>query len=408
MSTRISDIKLAPTFGSYYYEDVSALQEKSVPEDERWFVKGRTEGFNRLRDLAETISIGVGSGEHVSWGDCVGVSYAGKSGRKNLFRHDLGLKALTDVVIPWLKGRTVNSFRDFSREWDQFVAGHQASLHPAIGYGVTQAVLGMLAPKGDIYRLIASEWNLPLGTMSMIPLQGSCGNDRYAAVDKMLARKIAALPQSQVDDIPNQLGQDGAALLEYARWLKARVSKFAHKDYQPVISLDVHGGLGKVFGGSVEKLADYLVKIEKELAPYRFRIESAILGDSVASQIDLYLQLKTKLKARSSNILIAADEWANTKEDIIKFADAGCVDLIHIKAPDLGSVAHVIDSVLYVKARGVQVLLGGSCVETDISTKVTVHVGMATRPDFLLVKPGMGFDEGFSICHNEMARVLAM
>ena len=408
MSTRISDIKLAPTFGSYYYEDVSALQGTSVPEDERWFARGQTDGFQRIRDLAETISIGLRSSEQIHWGDCVGVSYAGKSGRKSLFRHGSGLKTLNELVVPWLKGRTVKSFRDFSNEWDQFAAGHQESLHPAIGYGVTQAVLGMLAPKGDIYRLIASEWNLPLGSMSMIPLQGSCGNDRYTAVDKMLARKLAALPQSQVDDIPKQLGQDGAVLLEYARWLKARIAKFAHKDYQPVISLDVHGGLGKVFGGSVEKLADYLVKIEKELMPYRFRIESAILGDSVTSQIDLYMQLKSKLKARSSNILIAADEWANTKEDIIKFADAGCVDMIHIKAPDLGSVAHVIDAVLYAKSRGVQVLLGGSCVETDISTKVTVHVGMATRPDFLLVKPGMGFDEGFSICHNEMARILAM
>ena len=32
---------------------------------------------------------------------------------------------------------------------------------------------------------------------------------------------------------------------------------------------------------------------------------------------------------------------------------------------------------------------------------------MATRPDQMLAKPGMGFDEGFMIVRNEMERVIA-
>lgn len=403
----ISTIKTAATFGSYYYEDVAALQDQSVAEDERWFAQGRTEGFTKVRDLAETISIGLVKDGLTHWGDCVGVSYAGKSGRKGLFRHVSGLKDLNVMVIPWLRGREIKSLRTFAKEWDHFIDGLKDPLHPAIGYGVSQAVLSMLAPQGDMSRVIINEWDLKVEALAMIPMQGSCGNDRYAATDKMIARRLAALPQSQVDDVPKQLGADGAVLRDYAKWIKQRIFKFAHPGYSPVVSLDVHGGLGKVFAGDVEKVADFLLSLEKELSPLQFRIESPMLASSVDGQIDLYQKLKTALSNRGSKVLLAADEWANTKEDIIKFADSGCVDLIHIKCPDLGSVADVVDAVLHVKSRNVQVLLGGSCVETDLSTKMTAHVAVATKPDFLLVKPGMGFDEGYAICHNEMARILA-
>jgi methylaspartate ammonia-lyase len=34
-------------------------------------------------------------------------------------------------------------------------------------------------------------------------------------------------------------------------------------------------------------------------------------------------------------------------------------------------------------------------------------VALAARPDLLLVKPGMGLDEGYSLIRNEMDRTLA-
>ena len=33
---------------------------------------------------------------------------------------------------------------------------------------------------------------------------------------------------------------------------------------------------------------------------------------------------------------------------------------------------------------------------------------MATKPDQILAKPGMGVDEGFMIVYNEMNRIMAM
>ena len=42
---------------------------------------------------------------------------------------------------------------------------------------------------------------------------------------------------------------------------------------------------------------------------------------------------------------------------------------------------------------GVGVLLGGSYAETDVSARAAVHVALATRPDLLMAKPGLGVDE---------------
>jgi len=36
------------------------------------------------------------------------------------------------------------------------------------------------------------------------------------------------------------------------------------------------------------------------------------------------------------------------------------------------------------------------------------HVAVAARAERMLAKPGMGFDEGFTIVNNEMMRILAV
>jgi methylaspartate ammonia-lyase len=48
---------------------------------------------------------------------------------------------------------------------------------------------------------------------------------------------------------------------------------------------------------------------------------------------------------------------------------------------------------------------GGTCNETEISSRVCVHLACASRPERMLAKPGMGFDEGFMIVNNEMERI---
>ena len=82
--------------------------------------------------------------------------------------------------------------------------------------------------------------------------------------------------------------------------------------------------------------------------------------------------------------------------------------MVQIKAPDLGSVGHIVDAVLDCKAHGVVAHIGGSCTETERSAQVTVQLALGADADQLLAKPGMGVDEGLSIVRNEMARTLAL
>jgi len=52
--------------------------------------------------------------------------------------------------------------------------------------------------------------------------------------------------------------------------------------------------------------------------------------------------------------------------------------------------------------------MGGSANETDQSARLSSHVALACRADFLMNKPGQGVDEGLVILTNEMARTLAL
>ena len=82
--------------------------------------------------------------------------------------------------------------------------------------------------------------------------------------------------------------------------------------------------------------------------------------------------------------------------------------MVQIKTPDLGSVHNIVESVLYCHERGMQAYQGGTCNETDASARACVHIALAARPMRLLVKPGMGFDEGMNIVNNEMRRTIAL
>jgi len=104
---------------------------------------------------------------------------------------------------------------------------------------------------------------------------------------------------------------------------------------------------------------------------------------------------------------LVADEWANTLDDIRAFVDAGAADMIQIKMPDLGSIHNTIQAVLACKAADVGALLGGSYAETELSARASVHVALATQPDLIMAKPGVGTDEAISLVQNEMARTLA-
>ncbi len=400
---KITDIKLVPVQGAYYYEDIAALQAASVPEAERWFAPAVTPGFQRVREIAEAVSVGlVLDSGRVYWGDAIAVSYSGKAGRKGVFRSKAGIEEMTRLLRPALLGEDVASFRKLAENVDAL------DLHNASRYGASQALLQATAEVAGVTmtQVLCREWALPL-VASPIPLQGSCGNDRYDNADKMIANRLAALPHTQVDDIPAQLGLRGEVLLEYVRWLKKRIQAFGFAGYSPTLHLDVHGSIGQIFKGDISRVAEYLRTLEAEVAPFALRMESVFIATTRQEQIDCLFKLKVRLAEAGSATKLVADEWANTKADIAEFARSGAVHMIHVKMPDLGSLHQSLEAVLDCRKQGVETLLGGSCIETDISTRASIHVALASRPNVFLTKPGMGVNEAIAFCRNEMSRTLS-
>lgn len=398
--TRIEAIRLAPIRGAFTYDDITALQQRSIPEADRWTAPGVTPGFRHVREVATGVGVGVQTKNGLFWGDCIAVSYSGKAGRHPMFRTEEGLETLKRDVLPNLIGKTLPSFREAMR------ALETSSWHTAIAYGVSQAILKAVgADRGEIPALtLCREYDLSVD-FRPVPLQGSCGNDRLAGAEKMIVSRLAALPHTQVDDIPAQLGANGDVLIGYAAWLTRRIRELAGDQYRPTLHLDVHGAIGKIFAGNTDRIVDYLARLKEAAAPHPLRVESVVLEESLSAQIEEFGEIRRRLAGKGVSLDLVADEWANTKANILEFAKSGAVDMIHIKMPDVGGVQDSVESVLGCREAGVKTLLGGSCIETEISAQVSVHVAMATRPTVLLAKPGMGIFEAIMLASNEMNRL---
>ena len=167
--------------------------------------------------------------------------------------------------------------------------------------------------------------------------------------------------------------------------------------------------------GALKKAAEVDEKIAKgeelgKLAkPFHLRIEGPMDCDcDRETQIEALAGLTAELDKRGCDVELVADEWCNTLEDIKLFADAKAGHMVQIKTPDLGGVNNTIEAVLYCKQKGIGAYQGGTCNETDRSAQVCVNCAMATQPDQILAKPGMGVDEGYMIVYNEMQRILAL
>jgi methylaspartate ammonia-lyase len=474
--THITKVLAVPATGAYYYEDLSALQANPTPLGQRYTAGASTEGFDVVREVSEGVSVGlILDDATVAWGDCVAVAYSGKAGRAPVFRTARGLDTLQRVVAPTLRGRELTSFRELAAELETLTESItltrpippqpqpqqevddpsrrqlltsvarllrpypddettreeddvptkqvivERQLHPAVRYGVSQALLKAMALKRGLTmaEVIAQEWDLPRPD-APVPIHAQSGGERYLNADKMIVRRVASLPHALVDNIPEQLGEDGVKLVQYTRWLKERIQELgllrqaqddvlrqAQDDYRPTIHLDVHGALGQIFENNLGKVLGQLYAMESAAAPYPLRVECPVMMESRQAQIEAMKALREYVRFRKMKVQLVADEWANTLDDIRAFIEAGAADMIQVKMPDLGGVHNSVEAVLACQAGGVGAFLGGSCAETDLSARVAVHVALATRPDIIMAKPGMGVDEGVTIVQNEMTRTLA-
>jgi methylaspartate ammonia-lyase len=244
-----------------------------------------------------------------------------------------------------------------------------------------------------------------------IPIFTQSGDDRYNNSDKMILKRADVLPHALINNVEEKLGTRGEKLKEYVAWLRNRILNCrSDESYCPVMHIDVYGTIGTAFGNNnYKEMADYIEDLGATAKPFHLRIEGPMDCDSNREdQIEALSALTKELDSRGCDVELVADEWCNTLEDIKLFADNKAGHMVQIKTPDLGGINNTIEAVLYCKSKGIGAYQGGTCNETDRSAQVCVSCAMATQPDQILAKPGMGVDEGFMIVNNEMNRILAL
>ncbi|MER9751591.1 methylaspartate ammonia-lyase [Mesorhizobium sp. M0140] len=402
----IKDIFLAPGNGAFFYDDQEAIRSGAIQDGFIYVGAPTTPGFKSIRIPASSLSVGlVLTDDTVVWGDMMNVQYSGAGGRDPLFDTNQISELTSRVLVPRLLDVDASRYLDACAK--VFEPFEHKRLPLAIEYGVSQALLRAAAHlhRATMAEIVCSEFNLPLPTRR-VPIYCQSGDAREINVDKMILKAVDVLPHGLINS-RQKFGVSGQTFMEFVKWVAARTREIGHPGYYPVLHFDVYGWIGLEIGLEPQRIADFICKVAESVPGFTLNIECPADFGSTQAQIDNYARIVSILDDRGSSARIVVDERCNTLMDIRLFAEAKAAHLVQIKTPDVGSIADTARAVLLCKANKVGAYVGGSCTETDLSARASVHISVATQADMMLAKPGMGVDEAFSIVGNEQNRLLA-
>jgi methylaspartate ammonia-lyase len=407
---KIVDVLFTKSYTGFYFDDQKAIKKDAIQNGFMYVGETQTEGFKQIRVPGEAISIQlILENGDVGIGDCAAVQYSGAGGRDPLFLAEDYIPYLEKHIKPLLIGEDVSCFKTLSEKYDHMLIEGKR-LHTAMRYGISQAILSATAAatKRTLAEVIRDEYNPDHRILTRVPIFAQSGDDRYNNVDKMILKSVDAMPHALINNVKDKLGYQGEKLVAYVKWLRDRILAYRLKDnYSPVLHVDVYGTVGIAFNNDIERIVSYCKELEEAAKPFMIRLEGPIdTGDREGTMIALR-DITKRLDEEKIHVEIVADEWCNTYEDIVYFADNKAGHMLQIKTPDLGGLNNIAESILYCKQKGIGAYCGGTCNETNVSAIATTNVAIACNADLCLAKPGMDVDSGFMIVKNEMDRVLA-
>ncbi len=408
---KIKDVVLSEGLTGFYFDDQQAIKKGAKQDGFVYVGSPKTDKFTQIRQKGESVSIMlILEDGQVALGDAAAVQYSGAGGRDPLFLAKDAIKLINEKLKTLLIGRNVDTFKENAEFFDSlFIDGKR--LHSALRYGITMALLDASAKANHltISEIVRKEYKIPTKDYQKIPLFAQSGDDRHTNVDKMILKEVDVMPHALINNIDTKLGHNGEILLDYIKWLRNRVLTLRkNPDYNPIFHIDVYGTIGIIFNNDLDRMVDYLITLEKEASPFKIRIEGPIDGGNKEDTMQYLQKIRIKLEEKNSELEIVADEWCNTLEDVKYFADNKAGHMLQVKTPDLGGVNNIIEALLYCKEKNIGAYSGGTCNETDVSSKITTAIAIACEATQCLAKPGMGSDEGIMIVNNEMNRIIAL
>ena len=401
---KIIDVMAVGGYAGFFWDDQAVIKKGAKRNGFTYLGSPETPGFYAMRQPSEAVSVMLLLEDgQVALGDCCSVQYSARSGREPVFWSRVYQPFIQDKVFPLLIGREITCFKEMAEEFDSVeVDGKQ--IHPGIRYGVSQALLDAAAKsrKQTMAEVIAEEYGTQIAEKP-VPIFIQTGDDEYEAVDKCILRRVEVFPHLLINNREKFMKLPG-----HIEWTRNRIQELADNDYRPYLYYDMYATFGIEYGNDVPQMVKALKTWEELASPYKLIIEEPFDMGSRDGTIEMTRNLIKAKRGAGVDVIICADEWCNTVEDIKAFVDNEAAEMVQTKNPDVGGINSIIESLLYCKKRGVHTYLGGSSCETDVSARVTWHIALATQPFQTLAKPGMGVDEGYQAGMNEMKRTLAL
>jgi methylaspartate ammonia-lyase len=402
---RIEELLFAPGLGAFYYDDQAAIAAGATLDGFVYRGQPVTPGFKQIRMPAESLSIGLRLCDgFIAWGDMMSVQYSGAGGREAGFSADRARQ----IVERHLRSRMIgSSVASFVPMCDALFEGAR-ECGPAIEYGLSQALLRAVAHarRKTMAEVLCEEFERPV-VAKAVPIYAQSGDERVPNTDKMILKRVDVLPHGLINSAA-KFGPSGATFLQFLDYVSSRVRSLGGPHYRPTLHFDLYGWVGRELGLNIGAITDFVVKAAAAAAPFTLHLESPADFGEREAHLRGYSDLIAAVTDSGCGARIVVDEWCNTLDDVQAFVAARAAHIVQIKSPDVGSLADIARAVNVCKVNGVGAYVGGSCTETDLSCRATVHVAVAMQADMMLAKPGMGVDEALSITGNEQRRLLAV
>jgi methylaspartate ammonia-lyase len=406
---RIERVTATPGVSAFFFDDQAAIGGGAAPDGFAYDGEPETAGYERVREPGEAllVELELSDGRTVR-GDCTAVQYSGAGDRDPLFRAAEHVPVVEGPVAAALVGREAGAFVR-NEAVVESLRPDDEPLHTAVRYGVSQALLSAAAAARNATR--TRTFAEAMGTepaTEPVPVFGQTGDERCRGAEKMLLKAVPVLPHGLFNSV-EKVGSDGGRLVAYLSWLSDRAVELGPEGYAPRFHVDVYGTVGALFGPPYDRAAvtDYFEELRRAAAPHPLQVEGPVDAGDRAGQLAAMGELRDGLRDAGVDVDLVADEWCDARADVEAFVDAGVVDVVQVKTPDVGALTESGRAVRYCEGTDTRAYLGGSCNETTVSARACAHVALATDAAQLLAKPGMGFDEGYAVVTNEMRRALA-
>jgi len=399
---RIAEIIASEGVGGSYCSDQDAIANGAVVDG--LFVRGTPvlPGFHTCRDVASAVCLQVVLDDgQVAHGDGTSLVYPGRGGADPPFDARDLIPIVEAVVAKTLVGRSLDEFRPLARSVDSLrVDGRR--LHSALRWGLEGALLDAVALSRKLTKaeVLAEEWRTRLAAEGP-PLNVQHGFGWDLGIDKAILRRVGAYHRATHH---RQMWDEHPRAMKLFR---DRVREFA-PGLQIDVQLDMNGFGGRVFDNNADRLVEHIAHLERCADPHGILVGSPFEMRDRASQIAKLGDLRSRMRAAGLRSQLVADHWCLTHEDHVAFAEAGVADYHAVRAVAMGSCHEAVESLVYLKRRGIKTWLSATATGTDRGAQVMAHMALATHPDLMTATPGGGVDEAHSIAVNEMSRTLAL